>query len=68
MGRQMDFYFSTQLDGPIQPLTLEALKLATPNNHTFHNALDAQFQNANVVDYDNFHKMYKVNQLLLSAK
>ena len=64
----MDFYFSTQLDGPIQPLTLEALKQATPDNHAFHNALDAQFQNANVVDYDDFHKMYKVNQLLLSAK
>ncbi|MFD1470270.1 hypothetical protein ACFQ48_18735 [Hymenobacter caeli] len=68
LGKQMDFYFSTQLDGPIQPLTLEALKQATPGNHAFHNALDAQFQNANVADYDDFHKMYKVNQLLLNAK
>ena len=43
LGRQTDFYFSTQLDGPIQPLILEALKQATPDNHAFHNALDTQF-------------------------
>jgi hypothetical protein len=68
LGGQMDFFFSTQLDGPIQPLTLAALKRATPGNRAFHNALDAQFQSANVADYDTFHKMYKVNQLLLNAK
>ena len=68
LGGQMDFYFSTQLDSPIQPLTLDALKRATPGNHAFHNALDAQFQNADVAAYDTFHKMYKVNQLLVNAK
>lgn len=60
-----DYYFSTDASSVPQPLTKENLKAAFPNNHKFHDALEANFKNdADLASYDSFHKMYKVNHLL----
>ncbi|OQP63803.1 hypothetical protein A3860_22965 [Niastella vici] len=59
------YFFTTSASEILQPLTLENLKKAFPNNHPFHDALDATFKgDKELTSYDNFHKMYKVNWLL----
>jgi len=58
------YYFSASASGDIQELTLDNLKKAFPDNHKFHDALDAEFAaGSDLVLYDSFHKMYKVNRL-----
>ena len=60
-----DYYFSTDASSSPQALTKENLKKAFPNNHKFHDALDANFKSdEDLASYDSFHKMYKVNHLL----
>lgn len=60
-----DYYFSTDLSSIPIALTRENLKAAFPNNHKFHDALDATFKsNEGLASYDDFHMMYKVNHLL----
>lgn len=60
-----DYYFSTDASSIPQALTKENLKKAYPNNHKFHDALDATFKSdEGLASYDSFHKMYKVNHLL----
>jgi len=50
-------------------LTLENLKQAFPDNHRFHDALDATFAAGRVLaEYDEFHKMFKVNRLLIASR
>lgn len=62
------YYFSVKGDGKLMELTKENLKNAFPSNHKFHDMLDAQFtSNANIAEYDSFHKMFKVNHLLQEA-
>ena len=59
------YYFTTSTSDVLQPLTIMNLKNAYPNNHTFHDALDANFkEDKELIKYDDFHKMYKVNRLL----
>jgi len=59
------YFFTTSSSDVLQPLTKNDLKKAFPNNHKFHDALDAQFKSDDGLNvYDNFHKMYKVNWLL----
>lgn len=58
------YYFSVTGDGKISELTIGNIKQAFPDNHKFHDMVDAQFRNTNVSEYDTFHKMFKVNHLL----
>ena len=59
------YYFTTASSDVLQPLTLTNLKNAYPNNHAFHDALDANFkEDKDLISYDEFHKIYKVNRLL----
>jgi hypothetical protein len=57
----LTYYFSTSPEAIPQLLTKENLKLAFPNNHKFHDELDAQFKSDDeLFNYDDFHKMYKI--------
>lgn len=59
------YYFTTASSDVLKDLTKENLKKAFPTNHAFHNALDAHFNSdAELINYDTFHKMYKLNWLL----
>lgn len=63
--RQNAFFFSAGAAGPVLPLTSENLKRAFPGNHRFHDALDQTVRNeSELAQYDDFHKMYKINRLL----
>jgi len=68
LQQTIQYFFSTGLEAPIQPLTKSELKKALPNNHPFHDKLDAQFPGEEVSGYDSFHKTFKVNHLLKDAK
>ena len=57
-------FFSPTAAAPIQPLTLLAVKKAFPDNHRFHDLLDAQIQNGDLTAYDAMHRMTKINWLL----
>ena len=46
-------------------LNHENLKKAFPDNHKFHDGLDASFKGKDISAYDAFHKMFKVNHLYL---
>lgn len=68
-SKQDYYYFSASASGEIKELTLDNLKRAFPDNHKFHDALDAEFGSGNdLVLYDSFHKMYKVNRLYMSSQ
>lgn len=59
------YFFTTGSSDELQPLTRTNLKKAFPENHPFHDALDATFkEDKELTLYDNFHKMYKVNWLI----
>ena len=63
------YFFSAGREGEIFPLTVLNLKKAFPDNHAFHDSLDMTFKNdAGLTKYDDFHKMFKVNRLLLASK
>ena len=65
----MNYYFSVGPDGPILLLTREHLKQAFPENHRFHDLLDANFGSGEAIEeYDQFHKMFKVNRLLIASR
>lgn len=59
------YFFTTGSSDTLQPLTKTNLKKAYPNNHPFHDALDANFrEDKELINYDDFHKMYKINWLI----
>jgi hypothetical protein len=59
------YFFSTASASELQPLSKANLKKAFPENHPFHDALDATFNSDNdLTAYDTFHKMTKLNWLL----
>ena len=61
----MVYYFTKDITSPPQLLAKENLKAAYPDNHKFHDALDATFKDdKDLSEYDSFHKMYKVNHIL----
>jgi hypothetical protein len=63
------YYFSAGPDGQLLPLTLENLKWAFPDKHRFHDSLDQMFgQGQDLAQYDDFHKMFKVNRLLIASR
>ena len=64
-----EYYFSLGPQGQIQALTLNNLKQAFPDNHKFHDSLDMMFgTQQNLAVYDDFHKMFKVNRLLIASR
>ena len=59
------YFFTTESSDVLTELTKDNLKKAFPTNHSFHDALDANFkEDADLTNYDSFHKMYKINRLL----
>ena len=64
-----EYYFSLGPEGKIRKLTLANLKQETPNNHRFHDLLDTTLGAGHSVgEYDEFHKMFKVNRLLIASR
>ena len=62
-------FFSPTADAPMQPLALLAVKKAFPDNHRFHDLLDAQFQTGGeLTAYDTMHRMTKINWLLRQSR
>jgi len=62
------YFFTTNSHNVLQELTRMNLKKAFPDNHAFHDALDAQFEeDKELTGYDDFHKMYKVNRVYTST-
>ena len=62
------YFFSVGPNGDVQPLTILNLKKASPDNHAFHDLLDMSFKHdSDLTKYDDFHKMFKVNRLLLAS-
>jgi hypothetical protein len=62
------YFFSAGQNGDVQALTLLNLKKAFPDNHAFHDLLDMSFKHdSELTKYDDFHKMFKVNRLLLAS-
>ncbi|RPE07911.1 hypothetical protein EGT74_12600 [Chitinophaga lutea] len=63
-----EYYFSKDAFSAPQPLTKSNLKAAFPDNHKFHDGLDAAMAyDSGLHAYDSFHKMYKVNWILRNA-
>lgn len=61
---QPEYFFSKDAASAPQPLTKANLKAASPNNHKFHHALDLQFRkDEELIEYDSYHKIYKLNQV-----
>jgi len=59
------YFFTTGSSDVLQEFTRLNLKKAFPANHPFHDALDATFKDdKELISYDDFHKMFKVNWLL----
>lgn len=66
---ERDYYFSVGPDGEVLRLTLENLKEAFPGNHVFRDSLDQAFgTRQDPAQYDEFHKMFKVNRLLIASE
>lgn len=69
VGMVRRYYFSVGPSGQVLPLTLENLQRAFPDNHRFHDSLDQMFGGGqNVAQYDELHKMFKVNRLLMASR
>lgn len=61
---QTYYFFSISAEGEVFDLSLFNLKKAVPDNHKFHDLLDAEFGNGgDLARYDSFHKVYKVNRI-----
>jgi hypothetical protein len=63
-----EYFFSVGADGPVLALTLKDLKQAFPDNHRFHDSLDAMFgAGQTLAEYNEVHKMFEVNRLLIAS-
>jgi hypothetical protein len=59
-----EYFFSVSPDGVLQPLTIENLKNAFPDDHHFHYSIDANFKSdRELMAYDKFQKCYKIKYL-----
>jgi hypothetical protein len=59
------YFFSINENESLRELTKDNLKFLYPDNHKFHDELDAQFRDdKDLYAYDSFHKMYKINWIL----
>jgi hypothetical protein len=58
------YYFVTKSNDKLQDLSLDNLKKAFPDSHSFHDALDENFKvDGDLINYDSFHKMYKLSHI-----
>jgi hypothetical protein len=58
------YFFTTSSANVLKELTKMNLKKAFPNDHAFHDALDVNFrEDKELINYDDFHKMYKLNRV-----
>ena len=65
---EKNYFFSVGPNGDIKPLTILNVKKAFPDNHKFHDLLDMSFKSDwGLTTYDDFHKMFKVNRLLIAS-
>lgn len=56
------YFFVTKSSEVLQELTKQNIKKSFPDNHAFHDALDANFkEDKDLIEYDSFHKIYKLN-------
>lgn len=63
--RERKYYYSVSGQSEIMPLTINNLKRSFPDNHLFHDLLDAQFSNNSELSlYDGLEGKFKVNHLL----
>lgn len=63
------YFFSVSATAEVKELTLTNLKKAFPDNHKFHDALDAEFKSDDeLAIYDSFHRVYKVNRLYSNSQ
>ncbi len=59
------YFFTTSSSDVLKELTKANLKKEFPENHPFHDALDANFkEDKELIKYDEFHKMYKLNWII----
>lgn len=66
---QTRWYFSRSASWAIQPLTIGNLLGAFPENHTFHDAIMAEFKfDSELPRYDSVHKMMRINRLYKNTK
>ena len=69
IGYTIDYFYSIDAPSIPQPLTKNNLKASFPNNHNFHDLLDENFKTDEYLAmYDSFHKMYKINYLIMKLK
>lgn len=62
--RKPAYFISREAGSNIEPLTLENLKNFFPDNHKYHDMLDAAFKTNNDLNiYDSYHKMYSIKHL-----
>lgn len=63
------YFFSVGPENPVLALTLENLGAVFPDNRKFHDSLDEAFGTGQKLsEYDDVHKMFKVNQLLAASR
>ena len=63
-----EYYFSKDSNSDIQLLTIENLKRAYPENHRFHDDIDAHFRsNHELMEYDPYTQMYKLKYLYMQS-
>lgn len=62
------FYFSKDAESRIEKLTIDNVKAAFFDNHKFHDLIDMEFHSDDELSsYDNFHKIMKINRVLLNS-
>ena len=65
----VSYYFSTDANAPVELLTKGNLKNSFSADTAFHDLLDIHFRNdIELIGYDSFYKMYKVNHVLQLAQ
>lgn len=62
------YFFSVDAKSELVELTIYNIKAAFPDNHKFHDMIDMEFfKDDDLIGYDDFHKMMKINRVLLSS-
>jgi len=62
------YYFTTRTSDVLQELTKANLKKTFPTAHAFHDALDENFKDdKELIAYDHFHKVYKVDRIFTNT-
>jgi hypothetical protein len=65
---EKEYFFSSTGGGKLIELTINNVKSTFPDNHKLHDAIDLQFQNISISEYDTFHKMFKINHIITDSK